>query len=46
MNNIKLDFPILDKKIRDKAITYLETAASTQTPKQEINSISEFLEKS
>ena len=46
MNNIKLDFPILDKKIRDKAITYLDSAASTQKPKQVINSISEFLENS
>ena len=46
MNNVKLDFPILDKKIRDKTITYLDSAASTQKPKQVIHSISEFLENS
>ncbi|MDC3149290.1 SufS family cysteine desulfurase [Alphaproteobacteria bacterium] len=46
MNNIKSDFPILDKKIRDKSITYLDSAASTQKPKQVIHSISEFLENS
>jgi cysteine desulfurase/selenocysteine lyase len=46
MNNVKLDFPILDKKIRDKTITYLDSAASTQKPKKVIHSISEFLENS
>jgi cysteine desulfurase/selenocysteine lyase len=46
MNNVKSDFPILDKKIRDKTITYLDSAASTQKPKQVIDSISEFLENS
>ncbi len=46
MNNVKSDFPILDKKIRDKTITYLDSAASTQKPKQVIHSISEFLENS
>ncbi len=46
MNNVKSDFPILDKKIRDKTITYLDSAASTQKPKKVIHSISEFLENS
>ena len=46
MNEIKLDFPILDKKIRDNNITYLDSAASTQKPRQVIQSISDFLENS
>ena len=46
MNEIKLDFPILDKKIRNNNITYLDSAASTQKPRQVIQSISDFLENS
>jgi len=43
MNNIfKADFPILQKKIRNNVITYLDTASSSQKPTAVIDSISNF----
>ncbi|MAV82593.1 MAG: cysteine desulfurase CsdA [Pelagibacteraceae bacterium] len=39
---LKSDFPILQKKIRDENITYLDTASSSQKPLAVINSISDF----
>ncbi len=44
--NLKSDFPILNKKIRDNSITYLDSAATTQKPIAVINSIKEFYENS
>jgi len=43
MSNIfKADFPILQKKIRNNVITYLDTASSSQKPTAVIDSISNF----
>ena len=43
MNNIfKADFPILQKRIRNNVITYLDTASSSQKPTAVIDSISNF----
>ena len=44
--SFKKDFPILSKKIRDYPITYLDSAASTQKPKNVIEAISKFYENS
>ena len=43
MSNIfKADFPILQKRIRNNVITYLDTASSSQKPTAVIDSISNF----
>ena len=39
---LKNDFPILQKRIRNNIITYLDTASSSQKPTSVINSISNF----
>ena len=41
-NSLKLDFPILQKKIRNNSITYLDTASTSQKPKMVIDSITNF----
>lgn len=44
--SLKADFPILQKKIRDINITYLDTASSSQKPISVINDISNFYKNS
>ncbi len=39
INKIRLDFPILKKRINKKRLTYLDNAATTQKPKIVINAI-------
>jgi len=43
--NIKKDFPIFKRKINNKEIIYLDSAATSEKPRQVINSIKEFYEK-
>ena len=40
----RADFPILQRRIRDKRLTYLDNAATTQKPRQVIQSLVEFYE--
>ena len=40
-NTIK-DFPILERKIQDNPLTYLDNAASSQKPLEVLNAIKEF----
>jgi len=42
---IKKDFPIFKRKINGKEIIYLDSAATSQKPKQVINAVKEFYEK-
>ncbi len=42
IDKIRDDFPILKRKIYNKPLVYLDNAATTQKPKQVIDSISEF----
>ena len=39
---IKADFPILQRKVRDKRLVYLDSAATSQKPKQVIDATSDF----
>src|SRR2546422_10411535 len=39
---IKADFPILQRTIRDKRLVYLDSAATSQKPKQGIDATSDF----
>ena len=39
---IKADFPILQRTIRDKRLVYLDSAATSQKPKQVIDATSDF----
>ncbi len=39
---IKADFPILQRKVRDKRLIYLDSAATSQKPKQVIDATSDF----
>lgn len=39
---IRKDFPILQRKVRDKPIVYLDSAATSQKPKQVIDATSDF----
>jgi|TARA_B100001769_G_scaffold249234_1_gene221428 cysteine desulfurase/selenocysteine lyase len=45
MLNIRNDFPNLNQKNRGKKLVYLDSAATSLTPKQVINSESEYYEK-
>ncbi len=42
INSIRSDFPILEQKIAGKPLIYLDNGATTQKPKQVIDSISKF----
>src|SRR5579864_662849 len=42
VEKIRLDFPILKRRVRGKRLVYLDNAATTQKPKQVIDSISEY----
>ncbi|HXW36891.1 MAG TPA: cysteine desulfurase [Nitrososphaerales archaeon] len=39
---VRLDFPILKRKVHGKRLVYLDNAATTQKPKQVIDAISDF----
>jgi cysteine desulfurase/selenocysteine lyase len=39
---IKADFPILQRKVRDKRLIYLDSAATSQKPRQVIDATSDF----
>jgi len=39
---VKADFPILQRKIRDKRLVYLDSAATSQKPQQVIDATSDF----
>jgi len=41
---IRADFPILERKIHDKSLTYLDNAATSQKPRQVIQAIVEYYE--
>ena len=45
MLDIRKDFPNLKEKNRGKNLVYLDSAATSLTPKQVINSESEYYEK-
>jgi len=45
MKNIKQDFLILKRKINGKQLVYLDSAASSQKPKQVIGAIKKYYEK-
>ncbi|MAW93311.1 MAG: cysteine desulfurase CsdA [Euryarchaeota archaeon] len=40
--NIKKDFPILEQKVNGKNLVYLDSAATTQKPKEVINSLNNY----
>ena len=42
VENIRLDFPILDKKVNGKKLIYFDNAATSQTPIQVIDVISNY----
>ena len=42
IENIKKDFPILQKKINNKEIVYLDNAATSQIPKQVVDKMVDF----
>jgi len=44
VNEIRKDFPILDRKIRGKQLVYLDNAATTQKPRQVINALVHYYE--
>ncbi|TMM58837.1 cysteine desulfurase [Maribacter algarum] len=42
VNEIRKDFPILDRKVNGKPLVYLDNAATSQTPRQVIDVIVEY----
>lgn len=44
INKIRADFPILDIKVKGKALVYLDNAATSQKPLRVINKITEYYE--
>lgn len=42
ITKIRKDFPILDQKVHDKQLVYLDNAATTQKPKQVIDKVNEI----
>ena len=45
VENIRKDFPILKRKVNGKQLVYLDSAATSQKPKQVLNAIQEYYEK-
>ncbi len=45
VNKIRRDFPILKRKIHGKPLVYLDSAASSQKPRQVIEAVVEYYEK-
>lgn len=45
VENIRKDFPILSRKIHGKPLVYLDSAATSQKPKQVISAIVEYYER-
>ncbi len=45
MNNIKPDFPILNRKINGKPLVYLDNAATSQKPRQVIEAMVDYYEQ-
>ncbi|MBU2228980.1 cysteine desulfurase [Patescibacteria group bacterium] len=45
IKKVKKDFPILNQKMNDQRLVYLDNAATTQKPKMVIETITEFYEK-
>ena len=46
VKQIKIDFPILNKKFNNNQLTYLDNAATTQKPQKVLNQIKKFYENS
>ncbi len=42
VNVIRADFPVLDQKVNGKPLVYLDNAATTQKPRQVIDTINEY----
>jgi cysteine desulfurase/selenocysteine lyase len=42
VESIRADFPILDREIGDSQLVYLDNAATSQTPEQVVDSISDY----
>ena len=42
VQKIRKDFPILNRKVNDKSLVYLDNAATSQTPKQVMNAIVDY----
>ncbi|RME28277.1 MAG: aminotransferase class V-fold PLP-dependent enzyme, partial [Candidatus Zixiibacteriota bacterium] len=45
VRRIKADFPILDQKIGDRHLVYLDNAASSQKPRVVINALLDYYRK-
>lgn len=45
IQKIRADFPILSRKINDKQLVYLDSAATSQKPNQVIDAVSDFYSK-
>ncbi len=42
LSAIRADFPILDQTVQDKALCYLDNAATAQKPRQVIDAVAEY----
>ena len=42
---IRRDFPVLERRINDKKLVYLDSAATSQKPRQVLNALNEYYEK-
>ena len=42
INKIRSDFPILSRKVNGQPLVYFDNAATSQTPKQVINAITDY----
>lgn len=45
VEEIRRDFPILDRRIGDNKLVYLDNAATSQKPRQVLNALAEYYEK-
>ena len=44
-SDLRKDFPLLETKMNDQPLTYLDSAATSQKPKQVIDEITDYYNK-
>ena len=45
IGNVRRDFPILDRRVGEKKLVYLDNAATSQKPRQVLDTLNDYYEE-